>query len=119
MENFDHIKQRGKDLRVLPSQRVWHRLEARLEQDKGKVRISALRKWVGIAASIGLLFIVFFTISQKSNESLTHVQELQAGPDASFALYTQAVALNHLYSEFNWQNISEGNYQKGQVVKKN
>jgi hypothetical protein len=119
MEIFDQIKDKSNQLRIQPSERVWHRLESRLDQDKGKVRISALRKWIGMAASIGLLFLVIFTISKKPNDALANVQELQSKPNASFALYTQAVTLNDVYSNSSWQKIPEGNYRKGQVVKKN
>ena len=114
----DQFKQGAENLRLQPSERVWNRLEKRLDQDKGKIRISIIKKWTAIAASFALIITVI-SIYSGPKETLVDIEELNTSAQTSFARYAQAVALNNVYAKSDWRNISEGEYKRGQVVKKN
>lgn len=111
MNEFQNIRDRISNERENPSSRVWDRLESRLDQDKGKVSIRAMYRWVGIAACVLILVAIGSNIQTESQPvpNLTMVEEIQpAAPLAAFAVYEHASDINAVYSQSNWKGIKEG-----------
>jgi len=103
-------------LKVDPSDRVWNRLEQRLDQDKGKVKAATLRYWGAVAAAI-LLLITASTLmifSSGPNNQLAQI-ELQPLPIASFASYQHVGRVNEIYSQHEWRVIEEGTKKRLRV----
>lgn len=111
MNEFQNIRDRISHERENPSGRVWDRLESRLDQDKGKVSIRAMYRWVGIAACVLILVAIGSNIQNDSQPvpNLTMVEEIRpAAPLAAFAVYEHASDINAVYSQNNWKGIKEG-----------
>lgn len=107
------IKSNANNLRITPSDRVWDRLERRLEQDQNKVKVSTFRKWMAIAAGMLLFVTSFFLVTlEKVNRTQFVIQDLEALPGAYFASYQFANELNELYEQGTWTNFSEGNRKR-------
>ena len=108
-KEYKNIREKAGKLRVAPSGRVWNRLENRLDQDRGKVKISTIRKWIAIAA--GLLVLVFvsfwFGVPEEKQKQVV-LMELDPLPAASFASYQYASQVNAIYEQDSWRQISEG-----------
>ena len=112
MQN-QQFKQKSDQLRVDPSERVWNRLEKRLDQDRDKVKISTFRKWMAFAASLLLLVTMLFLpnrTTQSSNDWAT--VDLEQPPEASFAAYQNAGEFNVIYDQMGWKGFSEGSKRR-------
>ena len=97
-------------LRITPSERVWNRLESRLDQDQDKIKVSTLRRWMAIAAALLLLVTMFFLITLENNNRPQFViQDLDPIPEASFVSYQYAGKLNEIYDQRSWVTSAEGN----------
>ena len=111
MREYENIRNRISEERDMPSGRVWDRLESRLDQDKGKVSLKYMYRWMGIAASILLVLAIYSNI-QTANQPSSHIQVVEeikpAAPLAAFAVYEHASDINAVYSQSNWQSIKEG-----------
>ena len=100
-------------LRLTPDNRVWERLENRLDQDKGKVSIHALRKWLAIAASAAILITAGFLISRSMQPVITMVEELDSTtPQPYMAVYRHASDIKAAYADGKWVHIKEGSREK-------
>ncbi len=96
-------------LRVEPSPRVWHRLEGKLDQDKGKVEVQVVRRWLAVAASVVLATAVAYWTVSSYHYDLVQTEELRLEtPQPSFAVYTQVGDLNAQYATQSWKRINEG-----------
>ncbi len=102
-QKYHKLQRKADDLQVQPSDRVWHRLEHRLDQDRGKISISAIRKWMSIAAGILLIMATIFlsTTRYVSSETLV-LTDLEASPHASFTARHYIAELNAIYSQQGW-----------------
>ncbi|NND06813.1 MAG: hypothetical protein HKN87_10580 [Saprospiraceae bacterium] len=107
---YSQFRKQARDLRIEPTDRVWDRLESRLEQDKGKVKFSVVKLWIAIAASmLVLLTSIFYLFTSEPTATFANLEELQdvtARP--SFAVYHQVNDVNAAYQRGNWQQINEG-----------
>lgn len=111
MNEYQNIRDRISHERENPAGRVWDRLESRLDQDKGKVSIRSMYRWVGIAACVLILVAIGSNIQTESQSvpNLTMVEEIRpAAPLAAFAVYEHASDINAVYSQNNWKEIKEG-----------
>ena len=100
-------------LRLSPSVRVWERLENRLDQDKGKVSIRHLRKWLTLAASVIVLIAAGFLINQGLQPVMTVVEELEGNTSQPYmAVYRHASDIKAAYADGNWVHIKEGSREK-------
>jgi hypothetical protein len=103
------LREQADRLKITPSDRVWNRLESRLDQDQGKIKVSTIRRWVAIAASLLVVTITYFLVGpvpDKSNKMV--LVELESVPNASFASYQYANQFNSIYERDGWKQISEG-----------
>lgn len=111
--NQQSFRERAQDLRIEPSERVWNRLEKRLDQDRDKIKISTFHKWMAIAAGIVLIISVFSLITiERSLKPQFVIEDLEPLPNASFASYQYASQLNEIYERGTWVNFSEGNRKR-------
>ncbi len=119
MNEFQNIRDRISNERERPSNRVWDRLESRLDQDKGKISLRSMYRWVGIAACVLILVAIGSNLQTESQPvpNLTMVEEIKpAAPLAAFAVYEHASDINAVYSQNNWKGIKEGT-KKSLLVK--
>lgn len=105
MRGTKNIKEEADRLRVEPSDRVWTRLEQRLEQDKGKIKISTLKRWMAVAASLAILIMAGMLLNH-SNERTLALTELEP-VRATFVSSKYANELRYVYSE-RFGGINEG-----------
>ena len=114
IDEYGQFRKQAKNLRIEPSDRVWDRLESRLEQDRGKVEFSVVKLWIAIAASmLVLLASIFYLFTSQPTATFANLEELQdvtARP--SFAVYHQVNDVNAAYQQGNWQQINEGSNQR-------
>ena len=111
--NRQTLLERAQDLRINPSERVWDRLEKRLDQDQDKIKIGTFRKWMAIAAGIVLAISMFFLITiERTLKPQFVLEDLESLPGASFASYQYASELNEIYERGTWVNFSEGNRKR-------
>ena len=111
--NTTSLREKADELRITPTDRVWHRLERRLDQDQGKIKLSTIRRWLAVAASILVVAIAYFLtdpIPEKSRKMV--LVELESLPRASFASYQYANQVNAIYERDSWKQISEGTKSK-------
>ncbi|NND33629.1 MAG: hypothetical protein HKN76_13645 [Saprospiraceae bacterium] len=103
------LKEKAARLKIEPSERVWNRLESRLDQDKGKIKITTVRKWITVAASVTLIVAAFVLLQTPvENQRQMVLQELDPLPTARFASYRYASQVNAIYERDSWKQISEG-----------
>lgn len=108
-----NIIQSANDLRINPSDRVWNRLEKRLDQDQDKIKISTLRKWMGIAAGMLIILSLFILITvNKSQTQQFVIHDLEPLPESALASYQFVSQLNEIYEKKTWVNFSEGNRKR-------
>ena len=101
----------AKDLRVQPSDQVWNRLENRLDQDHGKIKVQVVKKWMGIAATVLILVVagIFTLISPPKVSDMLVIQELEEPTiKATFAAYRYVSDINGYYQSEGWKQIREG-----------
>ena len=70
-KNIETIIREGeKKLTVQPSSRAWHKLERRLDsrQKARKNNVVTMRKWLAVAATLIILVVSFFVISNENPE---------------------------------------------------
>ncbi len=116
----EHMKrdwqEKANAMRMEPSSRVWERLEKRLDQDRGKVRISVLKRWTAIAATMAILLTSVALIWQFKGyheQQITFLEELEdSAPTPSFAVYRQAGDINAAYARGSWKQINEGSKEQ-------
>lgn len=107
------LQEKAAELRIQPSERIWNRLEQRLDQDRDKIKISTVYKWIGIAAGILVVLSVSFLLPIKNSARQPFViQDLEPVPEASLASYQYASQLNEIYEQKTWVNFSEGNRKR-------
>lgn len=107
------LQEKAAELRIQPSDRIWNRLEQRLDQDRDKIKISTVYKWIGIAAGILVVLSVSFLLPIKNSARQPFViQDLEPVPEASLASYQYASQLNEIYEQKTWVNFSEGNRKR-------
>lgn len=117
-QNKYSLKEKAAQLKINPSDRVWNRLENRLDQDKGKIKISTVRNWIAVAASILVLMVAFLLVKAPAEkQKQMTLMELDPLPSASFASYQYASQVNAIYERDSWKQISEGT--KARLRKKN
>ena len=104
------FRHQAKDLEIQPSQRVWDRLEKRLDQDEGKVTASAAWRWSAAAACIGLL-IGTFTFYHSHNTDMVF-EDLESMPKATFTAYRYVEQTHQIYLSWDWENIAEGEVEQ-------
>jgi hypothetical protein len=110
---YQQLKQKADHLRVDPSERVWNRLEKRLDQDQDKIKISTFRKWMAFAASLLILVTMLFLVSRPTHrENKWVIVDLEQSPAASFAAYQYAGELNAIYDQMGWTGFSEGSKRR-------
>ncbi len=107
--------QRAADkLKMEPNERVWTRLEHRLDQDTGKVSISRIRQWMGIAATLLLLigFALFSMVDIRTPKEIIVIQDLEERtPKVTFAAYQHVSDINRFYESDQWKQIDEGRHK--------
>ncbi|MBK8503004.1 MAG: hypothetical protein IPL46_12775 [Saprospiraceae bacterium] len=107
------LKQKVDHLRIDPTERVWNRLEKRLDQDRDKIKISTLRKWMAFAASVLILVTILFLVNRSNHPDNNWViVDLEQPPVASFAAYQYASEFNAIYDQMGWTAISEGSKRR-------
>ena len=107
------LREKADELRITPSDRVWSRLERRLDQDQGKIKLSTIRRWLAVAASILIVAIAYFVAGPMPEKSKKMVLvELKTPPSASFVSYQYANQVNAIYERDSWKQISEGTKSK-------
>ena len=114
IDGNEGFRERVRHLRLEPSMRVWDRLESRLDQDKGKVKSSVVKLWMGVAASLlVVLASVFYLSRSQPTTTFANLEELQdITHRPSFAVYHQVSDVNAAYKEGNWQQINEGSNKR-------
>ncbi len=106
-------REKAKSVKVTPSERVWDRLESRLDQDEGKVPRQQISRWVGVAASLLLLCgasLYFFSAPKPQAETVVKTLELEELRPA-FAAYRYVNDLKSVYQDKNWPQIIEGQHR--------
>jgi hypothetical protein len=107
------LKQKVDHLRIDPSERVWNRLEKRLDQDRDKMKMSTFRKWMAFAASLLILVTMLFLVNRSNHSDKNWViVDLEQPPAASFAAYQYASQFNAIYDQMGWTAISEGSKRR-------
>jgi len=110
------LQERINSVTIDPSERVWNRLEQRLDQDKGKVTSTTIKYWGTVAAAILFLIASFSILFFSSYEDRQLAQiDLQPLPTASFASYQDAGKVNEIYSQHEWRQIEEGTKKRLKV----
>jgi len=114
LDGKEGFRERARHLRLEPSMRVWDRLESRLDQDKGKVKSSVVKLWMGVAASLFLVLAsVFYLSRSQPPTTFANLEELQdVTHRPSFAVYHQVSDVNAAYKQGNWQQINEGSNKR-------
>ena len=107
------LKQKADHLRVDPSERVWNRLEKRLDQDQDKIKISTFRRWMAFAASLLFLVTMLFLLNRPiEQENHWVIVDLENPPLTSFAAYQYASEFNAIYDQMGWTGFSEGSKRR-------
>ena len=115
MDNQSHNRwlKEAEGLRVQPDERVWYRLEQRLEQDQNKVPKAELKRWIGIAASLLIMISIgiYWLVTGLSNTEELAIHDLEeAKHEVSFAAYQHVSDINGFYESEGWRQINEGNH---------
>lgn len=111
MDKQDEFKKAANELRIQPSDRVWDRLEERLDQDKGKVSMQSIYRWAAVAAALvgGILVVPQLLPIKTDTASVVLLVDLtESSPKASYAVYEHASVINALYDQHNWRDLNEG-----------
>ncbi len=109
-----NLHEKAKNLRVEPSDRIWNRLEKRLDQDAGKMKVSTFRRWMAIAASVLLIVSILFLskISPADHSGGLVIVDLEPMPAASYASYQYASQFNAIYEQQGWRGFTEGSKKR-------
>lgn len=97
------------NLRIEPDRQAWERLERRLDQDRDKIKVSTIRRWLMIAASL-LILVALTAISGMIRTERSHlvvVTDLEDIPAASYAYYHYASQLNAIYEQQGMLDFTE------------
>ncbi len=109
---YDQMRRQSQDLSLSPSERVWDRLENRLDQDKGKVKLTVVKWWLATAASLAVIITGAFYLNSMASSTLQLLELDDTSPKPSFAAYHHASDINAAYENGNWQQIKEGSHRK-------
>ena len=106
-------REKAKSLKVTPSERVWDRLESRLDQDEGKIPHQLISRWVGVAATFLVLLgasLYFFSTPKPHAETVVKTHDLEELRPA-FAAYRYVNDLKSVYQDKTWPQINEGQHR--------
>jgi len=120
-KDIENIRAHLRYYREDPSEKSWSNLVRRLDQDKGKIKLSIVIRYFSIAASIVLLLgLMTWFLIYSGNDTKSWEEKLSiAGYNPEFTVYQHVPKINAWYVLHDWSRIYEGDIHKHFIVTEN